>query len=187
MYQADGPQAAIVKALRAAGAVVRLIEGANNQRGVPDLLVGFRGSTYLIEVKPPAGYRKNLRPEQAAFFEIWRGGPATVVHDVLGALTFVGITPTMTATTTTTATPTATATATATATTTTTPTTTPTTTATTTPTDRNRRVQLRRSCYFWTVGSFSISTASIKLPRPTITVFPAGNGSTSENSPVATA
>ena len=122
-YQADGNQAEIVAALRARGAIVRLIEGANNQRGVPDLLVGWRGVTYLLEVKPPAGARKALRPEQVEFFASWRGGPAAVVHSVDEAL-IATATPTATATTTATATPT--------------PTTTPTTTttATTPPTGR---------------------------------------------------
>jgi Holliday junction resolvase len=88
-YQADGPQAEIVAQLRARGAMVRLIEGANSQRGVPDLLVGVGGRTYLLEVKRGPGVK--LRPAQEQFFATWPGGPSTVVHDVAGALAFCGL------------------------------------------------------------------------------------------------
>jgi hypothetical protein len=49
----DGNEAAIVDALRAAGATVTRLGDA----GVPDLLVGYRGSTLLLEIKLPLGAR----------------------------------------------------------------------------------------------------------------------------------
>lgn len=47
----DTNEPAIVKALKAVGASVTPLNGT----GVPDLLVGFRGQTYLLEVKLPLG------------------------------------------------------------------------------------------------------------------------------------
>ena len=47
----DDNQNEIVAALRACGATVRII---NQGGGIPDLLVGYRGNTILIEVKDGA-------------------------------------------------------------------------------------------------------------------------------------
>lgn len=61
----DANQDQIVSALRAAGAYVWII-------GLPvDLLVGFRGHTFLVEVKN--GSKKRLTKLQADFFENWSG------------------------------------------------------------------------------------------------------------------
>lgn len=49
--------------------------------GVPDLLVGYQGRNYLIEVKNPAkppSVRK-LTPEQLKFHAAWRGQVAVVL------------------------------------------------------------------------------------------------------------
>ena len=103
-YQADNNQAAIVAALRAAGCSVQLIQGANGQRGVPDLLVGARGPcdmrgcaqdacgrmTYLLEVKRPKVGR--LSPAQEKWHAAWRGQVA-VVTTVDEALAAVGLRP----------------------------------------------------------------------------------------------
>ena len=80
----DGNQAAIVDALRAVGCVVWPI-------GLPvDLLVGFRGSTILLEVKQMQGKRKprpkDHTPLQAEFLSSWTGGTVATVTDVDGAL-----------------------------------------------------------------------------------------------------
>ena len=45
----DGNQAEVVAALQAYGASVQSLAGVG--KGCPDLLVGFRGVTYLLEVK----------------------------------------------------------------------------------------------------------------------------------------
>jgi len=81
----DANQNDIVKALRAAGAVVRIITQGD---GIPDLLVGFEGGTILIEVKdgdkcPSA--RKLTEAEQL-FFDKWVGGPLVIVTSVEDAL-----------------------------------------------------------------------------------------------------
>jgi hypothetical protein len=82
----DENQAAVVKALRAYGASVHII-------GRPvDLLVGYRGETFILEVKdglkiPSA---QALTPDQVKFFESWRGGDAVVVRSIPEALRAIG-------------------------------------------------------------------------------------------------
>lgn len=78
----------IVDALRAVGASVESLAAVG--RGVPDLAVGFRGLTYLLEVKdgakPPSARR--LTPAEAAWHESWRGQVATVasIEEALHAI-----------------------------------------------------------------------------------------------------
>ncbi|MDX5416058.1 MAG: hypothetical protein LPK88_07030 [Alphaproteobacteria bacterium] len=59
--------------------------------GCPDLLVGFRGANYLIEVKdgakPPSARRLNDR--QKEWHEAWRGG-VFVVASTEEALAVIG-------------------------------------------------------------------------------------------------
>jgi Holliday junction resolvase len=81
----DANQNKIVDALRKAGAVVRIISQGD---GIPDLLVGYKGYTILMEVKdgdkvPSA--RKLTEAEQK-FFDDWRGGMLAVVNSVEEAL-----------------------------------------------------------------------------------------------------
>jgi hypothetical protein len=81
----DDNQAEIVKALRAVGATVRVVTQGN---GLPDLLVGFRGQTVLMEVKDgkkPPSARKLTEAEQK-FFDEWRGGLLAVVESVDDAI-----------------------------------------------------------------------------------------------------
>lgn len=86
----DDNATAIADALRAVGAVVWFIEGAHGSAGVPDLLVGFRGKTFLLEVKMPRG---TVSDAQRKFFEKWSGATAVVVRDVDEALKAIGVTP----------------------------------------------------------------------------------------------
>lgn len=81
----DANQNKIVEALRKAGAVVRIISQGD---GIPDLLVGYKGYTILMEVKdgdkvPSA--RKLTEAEQK-FFDDWRGGMLVIVNSVEEAL-----------------------------------------------------------------------------------------------------
>ena len=81
----DDNQNQIVDALRAVGATVRVVTQGN---GIPDLLVGFRGYTILMEVKdgekPPSA--RKLTPAEQKFFEEWRGGMLVIVNNVDEAL-----------------------------------------------------------------------------------------------------
>ena len=64
----DANQAEIVADLRKAGASVCSLHEVGY--GCPDLLVGFRGKNFIIEVKILTG---TLRPSQVDFHEGWRG------------------------------------------------------------------------------------------------------------------
>ena len=81
----DDNQNDIVTALRKAGATVRII---SQGEGIPDLLVGFRGETMLMEVKdgnkPPSA--KTLTDAEKKFFDDWRGGLLVIVESVEDAL-----------------------------------------------------------------------------------------------------
>jgi hypothetical protein len=80
----DENQAEIVAALRAAGASVWIL-------GLPvDLLVGYAGTTALIECKSLTG-KRNPKPArytqlQKDFMLSWDGGPVATVTDVEGAM-----------------------------------------------------------------------------------------------------
>jgi len=79
----DQNQDQIVSALRAAGAYVWVI-------GLPvDLLVGYKGHTFLVEVKN--GPRKRLTPLQADFFENWSGSTLARIDGPDGALRMIGV------------------------------------------------------------------------------------------------
>jgi hypothetical protein len=81
----DENQGLIVKALRACGATVRIITQGD---GIPDLLVGYRGHTILMEVKdgnkPPSA--RQLTTAEQIFFDQWTGGKLFIVNSVEEAL-----------------------------------------------------------------------------------------------------
>jgi hypothetical protein len=81
----DANQAEICRALHQVGASVTLLSMVGS--GVPDLLVGFRNQTYLIEVKLGTG---QLNARQRNWLGSWRGGPAVVVRSVDEALKAIG-------------------------------------------------------------------------------------------------
>ncbi len=81
----DANQKDIVAALRLAGCSVTSL--ATVGKGCPDLLVGYEGQNYLLEVKGPRGV---LTPDQ----EDWHGdwcGSVSIVRDVEQALNAVGL------------------------------------------------------------------------------------------------
>lgn len=88
----DRNQGEIAAALRNVGATVQSL--AEVGAGVPDLLVGFRRQTYLLEVKdgekPPS--QRELTPDQIDWHMNWTGGPCVVVRSVLEALAAIGVT-----------------------------------------------------------------------------------------------
>jgi len=79
----DENEAAIVKALRDAGAYVWII-------GLPvDLLVGYKGHTFLVEVKD--GPRKRLTALQDDFFKNWSGSTLARIDGSEAALRMIGV------------------------------------------------------------------------------------------------
>lgn len=78
----DANQQQIVSALRAAGAYVWVI-------GLPvDLLVGYNGRTYLVEIKD--GPKKALTRLQQDFFGNWIGGSLHRINGPDEALRMIG-------------------------------------------------------------------------------------------------
>ena len=95
----DACEANIVRALEAAGATVTKLDG----KGVPDLLVGYRGRTILIECKDPENGARNsrrggkrvnnelgLRESQWAWWQEWRGDAPLVVTTPAEAVAVLG-------------------------------------------------------------------------------------------------
>jgi hypothetical protein len=80
----DANQAEIVAALRKAGATVEPLHRQGG--GCPDLLVGYRGENFLIEIKIPSEKQNELQRLWAAD---WRG-LAYVAHSTEEALKSIG-------------------------------------------------------------------------------------------------
>ena len=79
----DANQAQIVSALREAGAYVWII-------GLPvDLLVGYKGHTFLVEIKRTA--KSRLTPLQQDFFESWGGSTLARIDSPDAALRMIGV------------------------------------------------------------------------------------------------
>ena len=81
----DANQSSIIAVLREVGATVVDLSAVG--KGVPDLLVGHRGVTYLLEVKNVKG---KTTPDQDAFYAWWRGGPVHIVRTADEALSAIG-------------------------------------------------------------------------------------------------
>lgn len=86
----DANQNRIVMALRAVGATVQSL--AEVGKGVPDLLVGFRGELVLLEVKDGAKVpsAQALTPDQVAWHRQWAGCRVEVVNSIDAALIAIG-------------------------------------------------------------------------------------------------
>jgi hypothetical protein len=79
----DANQTQIVSALRAAGASVWII-------GLPvDLLVGYHGHTFLVEIK--STNKARLTGLQVDFFETWHGGTLCRIDSPEAALRMIGV------------------------------------------------------------------------------------------------
>ena len=85
----DANQASIIAVLRQVGATVVDLSAVG--KGCPDLLVGHRGVTYLLEVKNVKG-KNRTTPDQDVFYAWWRGAPVSIVRTADEALSAIGIT-----------------------------------------------------------------------------------------------
>jgi hypothetical protein len=86
----DGNQRAIVQALRQVGASVEYLHRIG--QGTPDLLVGFRRGTFLLEVKDPTkpASKRGLTADQEVWHRTWQGLPVAVVLTPEQALKAIG-------------------------------------------------------------------------------------------------
>lgn len=84
----DENQKTIVEGLRAVGASVQTLHQVG--KGVPDLLVGWRGENYLLEIKNPRRpkSKRKLNDEQVEWISSWNGQWARVetIHEALAAI-----------------------------------------------------------------------------------------------------
>ena len=87
----DANQTAVVSALRAAGATVQSLAAVGV--GVPDLLVGYRNNTLLMEVKDGSKVpsARRLTPDQLEWHSKWLGGALAVVDGPEAALRALGV------------------------------------------------------------------------------------------------
>jgi len=81
----DSNQNSIVKSLRDHGATVRVVSQGD---GLPDLLIGYKGETALLEVKDGDKFpsQRKLTTAEQKFFDEWRGGILVIVNSVEEAL-----------------------------------------------------------------------------------------------------
>lgn len=82
----DATHRDIVQTLKDVGASV--FDAADMGNGFPDLVVGFRGRTFLLEAKTAKG---KLKPSQERFAQGWRGEPFVVVRSPADALRAIGL------------------------------------------------------------------------------------------------
>jgi len=82
----DANQPAIVEALRKAGASVEVLSAVG--RGVPDLMVGWRGRNLLMECKNIDGRGRKTTRDQDEWHAHWRGSVVIVASpaEALAAL-----------------------------------------------------------------------------------------------------
>ena len=89
-HRLDANQDVIVNVL-CAEPDVSVFSLAGVAAGCPDLLVGIRGVTHLVEVKdgakPPS--RRTFTPDQRRWIERWRGAPVVVLTDAQTAREWV--------------------------------------------------------------------------------------------------
>lgn len=89
----DKNQAVIVAALRSAGATVCDLSPVG--KGIPDLLVGFEGLTFLIEVKNADSHSRGehglLTQPQVEWMDSWKGGAVHIVYTAEEALEVIHV------------------------------------------------------------------------------------------------
>lgn len=81
----DKNQVEIIDTLRRAGASVLLLHQLG--RGCPDIAVGYKNETYLMEIKSKGG---RLTQDEQYFFDWWKGH-AIVVYNSDEALRAIGV------------------------------------------------------------------------------------------------
>ena len=87
----DGNHRAVIDALRQIPGV-SVADTSRLGQGFPDCVVGYRGMSYLLEIKDPAQppSKRRLTPDEQAWFDRWRGH-AEVVETIEQALKAIGV------------------------------------------------------------------------------------------------
>lgn len=82
----DANQTQVVSVLRGYGASVQSLAAVG--KGVPDLLVGYRGKTYLLEVKNGNKFasQTKLTPDQQDWHLQWKGDKPVIVYSPTDAV-----------------------------------------------------------------------------------------------------
>lgn len=80
----DANHEQIVSVARAYGATVQSLAAVGN--GCPDLLIGYRGYTILVEIKDGTKMpsQRRLTEKQLDWHGNWNGGPLSIITDVEG-------------------------------------------------------------------------------------------------------
>ena len=76
--RSDENQAEIIEGLRRIGCSVQVLSSVGH--GCPDLLVGFRGTNVLIEVKNVSGRGRRLTEDEQRWHDEWRGQADVVTN-----------------------------------------------------------------------------------------------------------
>lgn len=87
----DSNQALIVAALRKVGANVQTLNAVGC--GVPDLLVGYRGVLYMLEIKDGAKVpsAQALTPQEISWHAEWSDHEVHVVNSIAKAYQVIGV------------------------------------------------------------------------------------------------
>jgi hypothetical protein len=80
----DNNQTEIIQALEQVGATVQRLNAVKN--GCPDILVGYKGVNYIIEIKSPGGL---CTTQEAIWITTWKGR-AFVVKSIEEAYKVIG-------------------------------------------------------------------------------------------------
>ena len=83
----DCNQKDIVHALKTFGVTVVDLSGVG--KGCPDLLIGFKGTTYLIEIKKNS--KAKFTPQQLQFNELWAGGVIARIQTIDEAIALLKV------------------------------------------------------------------------------------------------
>ena len=77
----------VVKTLRSLGATV--FDASGIGRGFPDLVVGFKQQTILVEIK--SSEQKRFTNAQLKFMADWKGSAVVRINDVDGAIRLINL------------------------------------------------------------------------------------------------
>jgi len=83
----DAVEPGIVEVLRKSGCSVALTDQPM------DLLIGYRGKTYIGECKDPSmkGRKNEYTKKQQEFFDTWRGGPVVTLRSPEDAINWLKV------------------------------------------------------------------------------------------------